>query len=92
MIVIDINQPNISELLCHELIHNTEFALNKKSKDIFNEWNKYNPEDFSYNNSYTKEYIYNYTINEENKENIYFIDKYSHTYPTEDRARIFENI
>ena len=92
MIVIDINQPNISELLCHELIHNTEFALNKKSKDIFNEWNKYNPEDFSYNDSYTKEYIYNYTINEENKENIYFIDKYSHTYATEDRARIFENI
>ena len=92
MIVIDINQPNISELLCHELIHNTEFALNKKSKDIFNEWNKYNPEDFSYNDSYTKEYIYNYTINEENKENIYFIDKYSHTYSTEDRARIFENI
>lgn len=92
MIVIDLNQPNISELLCHELIHNTEFALNKKSKDIFNEWNKYNPEDFSYNNSYTKEYIYNYTINEENKENIYFIDKYSHTYATEDRARIFENI
>ena len=26
------------------------------------------------------------------KENIYFIDKYSHTYATEDRARIFENI
>ena len=26
------------------------------------------------------------------KTNIYFIDKYSHTYATEDRARIFENI
>lgn len=92
MIVIDINQPNISELLCHELIHNTEFVLNRKNKIIFNEWNKYNPEDFSYNDSYTKPYIYNYTIEEESEDNVYFIDKYSHTYSTEDRARVFESI
>lgn len=92
MIVIDLNQPNISELLCHELIHNTEFVLNKQNINIFSEWNKFNPEEFVYNDSYTKPYIYNYTINEENNDNIYFIDKYSHTYASEDRARVFESI
>lgn len=92
MIVIDINQPNIEELLCHELIHNLEFVLTKKKITPFNNWESYNPEDFIYNNSYTKPYLYNYTIEEENKDQIYFIDKYSHTYASEDRARIFENI
>lgn len=92
LIVIDLNQPNISELLCHELIHNMEFVLDRKNVTIFNDWNKYNPSDFQYNDSYTKPYIYNYTLEEENKDNIYFIDKYSHTYSSEDRARVFENI
>lgn len=92
MIVIDVNQPNIEELLCHELIHNLEFVLTRKSITPFSEWNKFNPEDFNYNNSYTKTYIYNYTITEEDKDKVYFLDKYSHTYDSEDRARVFESI
>lgn len=92
MIVIDINEPNIEELLCHELMHNTELSLKKDTVTPFNDWNKFNPTEFEYNNSYTSPYKYNYTLNEKDKNNVYFIDEYSHTYEMEDRARVFENI
>ena len=90
VIVIDITKSNLKRNACHELFHNVEFTLTKYQ--AFGDWNSFNPSDFSYNNSYTKDYLYDYTINEQNLNNIYFIDKYSHTYPEEDRARIFENI
>ena len=92
MIVIDLNQPNIEELLCHELLHNLEFNLNNQSVNVFNNWNTYNPTNFIYNNSYTGDTTYDYTLKEEDKNNVYFIDYYSHTYETEDRARVFEKI
>ena len=92
MIVIDLNQPNIEELLCHELLHNLEFNLNNQSVNVFNNWNTYNPTNFIYNNSYTADTTYDYTLTEEDKNNVYFIDYYSHTYETEDRARVFEKI
>lgn len=92
MIVIDLNQPNIEELLCHELLHNLEFNLINQNINPFNKWNSYNPSGFSYNNSYTGATNYNYTLSESNPNNVYFIDYYSHTYATEDRARVFERI
>ena len=92
MIVIDLNQPNIEELLCHELLHNLEFNLNNHNIISFENWNTYNPEDYYYNLSYTGSYDYSNTLTEENKESVYFIDPYSKTYPTEDRARVFEKI
>jgi len=91
-IVIDINEPNIEELFCHELMHNIEFNLKNKNIEAFKNWQNLNPQDFYYQNSYTKESIYNYTLNETDKNLVYFIDKYSHSYESEDRARIFENI
>ena len=92
MIVIDLNQPNIAELLCHELLHNLEFNLNNQRIDVFASWNNYNPKDFYYNDSYTGEYLFNYTLDESDRNNVYFIDNYSQTYETEDRARVFESI
>ena len=92
MIVIDINQTNVEGLLCHEIMHNLEFNLNNNNIYAFSKWDTYNPSNFYYNYSYTKENIFGYTLTEKNIENIYFIDIYSHTYPLEDRARIFENI
>lgn len=92
MIVIDLNQPNIEELLCHELLHNLEFNLNNQNIYPFKNWNHYNPTGFKYNNSYTSDTHDNYTLTEKEKENVYFIDYYSHTYETEDRARVFERI
>lgn len=92
LIVININEPNLEEIICHELMHNIEFNLTNNNEEIFSKWHTYNPPNFYYQDSYNKETIFDYTINEENTENVYFIDKYSHTYPEEDRARIFENI
>ncbi len=92
MIVIDINQPNIEELLCHELMHNIEFNLKNQNISSFSNWQAYNPQDFYYNNSYTTTKIFDYTLNEQEINNVYFIDFYSHTYEAEDRARIFEKI
>lgn len=92
MIVIDINEPNIEELFCHELMHNIEFNLENKNVKSFQNWENLNPKGFYYQNSYTKESNYNYTLNETSKTLVYFIDKYSHSYENEDRARIFEKV
>ena len=92
MMVIDLNQPNIEELLCHELLHNLEFNLNNQGIYPFKKWSSYNPSDFYYDNSYTSNSKFNYTLMEKDINNVYFIDYYSHTYETEDRARVFENI
>ncbi len=92
MIVIDLNQPNIEELLCHELLHNLEFHLNNEGIYPFSNWSNYNPSNFYYNDSYTSNGDFDYTLDEKDKNNVYFIDTYSHTYETEDRARVFEKI
>ena len=90
IMAIDITNSNISNLFCHELMHNIEYTLTDKF--IFPDWNSYNPPDFLYDLSYTKKSNPTYTLNNLNPENIYFIDTYSKTYPDEDRARIFEYI
>ena len=92
MIVIDLGQSNLEELLCHELLHNLEFKLNNDGIKVFADWKSLNPSNFYYNNSYTSSSLFNYTLKEDNKDNVYFIDYYSHTYETEDRARVFEQI
>lgn len=91
MIVIDINESNIEEIIAHELMHNLEFFLKNNNIEPFLEWNKLNPEGFSYLDSYTKDSVVDYTLTD-SVDNIYFIDKYSHTYAEEDRARIFEQL
>lgn len=92
MIVLDIEQYNLEELTCHELEHNLENNSNRHNQILFEKWDELNPDNFYYSFSYTDESKANYTLSEENKENVYFIDKYAHTYPTEDRARVFESI
>lgn len=92
MMVIDINEPNIEELFCHELMHNIEFNLKNKNLEAFPKWEEYNPDNFFYTYSYTKNSNFNYSLNEIDSSKVYFVDIYSHTYPLEDRARIFEKI
>lgn len=92
MIVLDIEQYNIEQLTCHELEHNLENNSNYHNQIIFEKWDELNPKDFYYTYSYTDESNVNYTLSENNKENVYFIDIYAHTYPTEDRARVFEYV
>ncbi len=90
ILALNINASSLEKVFCHELMHHIEFNMQKESEP-FPLWNTYNPPNFYYNYSYTKDYIFNYTLNDPQK-NIYFIDYYAHTYPEEDRARIFENI
>ncbi len=91
IIVIDINQYNVEELFCHELMHNIELNLHNSKITSFPKWSNLNPQDFHYNESYTKEPIFDYTLKDAT-DSAYFIDTYSHSYDLEDRARIFENI
>lgn len=87
IIAIDTNS-TLESTLYHELMHIIE---NKMSTlNPFSKWNKLNPKNFKYNNSYTDEMDNRYTIS--SNEDIYFIDSYSKTYESEDRARIFETI
>jgi len=72
-IVIDINEPNIEELFCHELMHNIEFNLENKNIKAFYNWENLNPENFYYLNSYTSPSKFNYTLTEESKDLVYFI-------------------
>ena len=88
----------------HEFLHAFEDAMNKiAGKGVFPDWNELNPPDFSYLAGYNDEYgiqylnfdpLYNqYTIYSEQAadvENIWFIDVYAKTLPTEDRARLVE--
>lgn len=75
----------------HELSHlidqRLDFISQYKSDSVFSEdkWNSYNPDGFSYLDSYD-----GYTDSKRYRRNQdYFIDSYGITYPTEDRAEIF---
>lgn len=76
---------------CHELMHNIENNLNNKG-EYFSDWYKLNPKNHNYTYSYKETDNNKYTIGESSKDNTYFIDSYSNSFPTEDMARIFENI
>lgn len=73
--------------------------------DAFYRWDTLNPEGFEYAYVYTSEdgttigsdimdYVgsYYYENSDMDIDSVYFADGYSTTYPTEDRARIFENL
>lgn len=89
-----LNISNIYEVqssIYHEIYHAIDWAVVFGSA-AFDSWDSLNPPDFSYD--------YDYAANEGNTdsqylyytdENGYFIDSYSKSYPSEDRARIFEN-
>lgn len=74
----------------HEMFHIIEYYLADKckTKDVFKEWNTYNPHNFHYNKNYVKltnMYIYS----SDDIDNSYFVTKYSKASEKEDRAEIF---
>ena len=86
------NSINFERALHHEMYHVFEYKLNVNKNNIYNDWHKYNPDNFEYISN-TKglddKYIYSkYT----DKEDIYFVTKYSKTSEKEDRAEIFAEI
>ena len=86
----------LKTLIYHEIAHAIDYKLSGSGNQnyVTDEWNSLNPRSFSYAYSYRAnmldtswEYIFNGTG--DNNE-AYFIDKYSKSFPTEDRARIME--
>ena len=87
----------LKRTIVHEISHWIDGRINSGGSlggyaDFEEDWLKYNPDDYTYKYSYVSgrtiwKYIYDSTGT---NENTYFIDSYSQTYPTEDRARLFE--
>ncbi|MBO4414976.1 MAG: hypothetical protein J5824_03220 [Lachnospiraceae bacterium] len=97
-LALDLNWSScLKRTIVHELSHwidgriDSEGALGGYA-DFEDDWLKLNPEDFSYKNSYVSgRTIWKYIYDEYgSNDNTYFIDSYSQTYATEDRARLFE--
>ncbi len=108
IIVLDITLAyDLESTIVHELSHVIDKKILVYSscidRDFELEWEALNPEGFTYLNRYVDEYgnsVYlgndQYTSHEYymggDVSNVYFMDDYSKTFPTEDRARMFEYI
>lgn len=93
IIAIDVSDiEDIETIACHETMHAIEYYLNN-NKIYFNEWNSYNPYDFSYNGVYyTNRSFYDTLDSYKFNEDVYFVDNYARSNVLEDRARTFEKI
>lgn len=88
-----------TRVLAHELLHIMERRIDQIDVDILGEWialtpgghdayyYSYHDENGNEMSDYTHTYFY-----ENDPTNAYFVDAYSKSYPTEDRARIFEKL
>lgn len=97
VLVLDISiWDDIRTTLVHEISHWIDGFIEDKAAfgemmDFEDGFALLNPSDFSYVYDYSSgDYDSRYTYCD--PEELYFIDAYSQTYPTEDRARIFENL
>jgi hypothetical protein len=107
ILVIDVTQDrdSIRNSICHELWHAIETKIDSMVADgevdgiDLDKWESLNPDGFDYFYSYVTddgEDIMTYTSpentpDEEDEDDVYFVDGYCKTYADEDRARLFEN-
>lgn len=86
----------LETLIYHEVSHAIDYTISGNGDQNYTDeqWNQLNPGDFFYAYSYRDnatdtswDYIFNGTGD---NEEAYFIDQYSKSFPTEDRARIME--
>lgn len=101
-LVLDINYSSqMEQNIYHEISHWIDRTINNMAignpelRDYEEEWKTLNPKDFSYDYDYNGPKAalkYIYTVNPIGGNKCYFTDDYSLTYPTEDRARMFEYI
>ena len=98
MLALDINwESSLKRTLVHEISHWIDGRIASQAQfggySTYDEdWLEQNPSDFSYRYSYVGGYTawkYIFSTGSDNGK-AYFIDQYSQTYPTEDRARLFE--
>ena len=94
-----LNPDQLEALIYHEVTHAIDNKLFGISNQTYHspQWDALNPPGFSYDFSYQnnarqpgRDYIYGMSLYSENPTEVYFIDNYSRSYPTEDRARIME--
>lgn len=107
VIVVDCNDPiAMISTLHHELAHLIDdkiartLSSDEYKLDFNTEWEKLNPCEGIYTNTYDEygfeeyyKYVYdNVLYNSKDFSQAYFVDYYSMTFPTEDRARLFESV
>jgi hypothetical protein len=102
MIVLDCSWPgSLTTSLHHELSHAIESKIDWESNVTLDEtqWQTLNPDTDEYGDSYAYSYVdavpeamEPFVYDWDDPTDAYFIDEYSLTYPTEDRARIFEYV
>lgn len=91
MVIDASNWGGLEQAFYHEITHAIDFHLYGDGFNSYadSSWLSLNPDGFTYDYSYTEyenDADYSYTF----ENDAYFIDAYSKTYPTEDRARILE--
>lgn len=90
------NNDKFERAFHHEFFHVLEYYMADKVKYLYYNWNSYNPYGFNYEENIanlTDENIYNqYAQDEVNKDNAYFLTKYSKASDKEDRAEIFAEL
>lgn len=94
-----LNPDKLEALIYHEVSHAIDNKLFGASNQTYHspQWDALNPPGFSYDFNYQanagqpgRDYIYGMSLYSEKKTEVYFIDNYSRSYPTEDRGRIME--
>ncbi len=86
------NTKNFERSLHHEMYHIYEYKTNVDKNNVFVNWNKFNPENFTYTaDTKTLDDKYIYKISSD-LDDTYFVTKYSKTSEKEDRAEIFAEI
>ncbi|MDO4282593.1 MAG: hypothetical protein Q4D02_03070 [Clostridia bacterium] len=80
----------------HEMFHILEYYMSDKKKNLYANWNDFNPDGFMYESNTSKldnDYVYTSYSNGENVNmNPYFVTKYSKASDKEDRAEIFAEL
>ena len=86
------NTENFERAFHHEMYHILEYYMTSLNKDVNKDWEKLNPDSFSYiknTKNLNKDYVY-YT--KEDIKSSYFVTKYSKVSEKEDRAEVFAEI
>lgn len=95
-LAMDINLDNLESNLIHEMTHAIDeyFVYCGAYEQLEEDWKACNPEGFTYLESYfgyEGEYEYTFYDDFDDINEVYFVDEYAKTFPTEDRSRVFEN-
>ncbi len=105
VLVLDCNDYGVESIFHHELCHAIEEkivdASYSQEKPMFHDdkWNSFNPFADMYTYTYSEygfskyhEFTYESKLYHGDIADAYFVDTYAMTYPTEDRARLFESV